>query len=173
VTGRASTGNAGREVEVRAPAGRVFRFRITEDDTAVLLIDGHPAVGIDIDGAGHWRDGEVWERLGGGSVTERYVVVRDMTAEQFHGLAPHLHLPPTWFGRFKGGPDEPRDISLDSGEWSCGSDAALDLAIAYLRQCGLAYDETRTVRHQPPYGDQTGHRPDPEGGPEPAETDRS
>jgi len=115
----------------------------------------------------------VWERLGGGSVTERYVVVRDMTAEQFHGLAPHLHLPPTWFGRFKGGPDEPRDISLDSGEWSCGSDAALDLAIAYLRQCGLAYDETRTVRHQPPYGDQTGHRPDPEGGPEPAETDRS
>jgi hypothetical protein len=90
VTGRASAINAGREVEVRAPGGQVFRFRIADDDTAVLLIDGRPAVGIDFDGAGHWRDGEVWERLGGGTVTDRYVVVRDMTAGQFHGLASHL-----------------------------------------------------------------------------------
>ncbi len=173
MTGRASTSKSRREVEVRAPGGRVFRFRIAADDTTVLLIDGHPAVGIDIDGAFHWRDGELWERLGGGTVTERYVVVLDMTAEQFHGLAPHLGLPPTWFGRFTGGPGEGRDISLDSGEWSCGSDAALDLAIAYVREQGLAYEETRTVRYQPPYGDQTSRRPEPDGEQPQAGKDRS
>jgi hypothetical protein len=71
-----------------------------------------------------------------------------------------LGLPPTWFGRFKGGPDEPRDISLNSGEWSCGSDAALDLAIAYVRGHGLAYDETHTLVHQPPYRDQPARPPE-------------
>ncbi|HZO69192.1 MAG TPA: hypothetical protein VFB74_29735 [Kribbellaceae bacterium] len=110
-------GRVGREVEVVAPGGPVFRFRLGDDDTAVVLLEGQPVVGIDAGGPGRWRDGEVWERFGGGTVTDRYVVVLGMSAERFTGLAPHLGLPAGWFGRFKGGPGELRDISLTGGEW--------------------------------------------------------
>lgn len=162
---RGRSGGVGREVQVVAPGGPVFRFRLGDDDTAVVLLDGQPVVGLDAGGPGRWRDGQVWERFGGGTVTDRYVVVPDMSAEQFAGLAPHLSLPAGWFGRFKGGPGELRAISLTGGEWSCGSDAGLDLALEYVRGLGLGYEETRTVRFDPPSGDHTAGGGGPEVGP--------
>jgi hypothetical protein len=76
-------------------------------------------------------------------------VALGMSREQFHGLAPALGLPPTWFGRFKGCPGQPRDIHLNSGASSCLTEAGLDAAIAYLRAHRLAYEQTTTVRHEP------------------------
>ncbi|MEN3308853.1 MAG: hypothetical protein V7603_5055 [Micromonosporaceae bacterium] len=141
---------AGREVVIEAPGGQQHHVWLTGDDTMVVLIDGEPAIGVDVDGPGHWRDGGVWERLvTGGTTTERYLMAPDMSEEQFHGLAPLLSLPPTWFGRWKGGPGELRTICLDGGEGCCGSDAALDIVVGYLRRLGVAYEETRTVRHRP------------------------
>lgn len=141
---------AGREVAIEAPGEHTHHLRLAGDDTLLVLVDGRPAVGIDVHGPGHWRDGGVWERLAtGGTTTERYLMALDMSEEQFHGLAPLLALPPTWFGRWKGGPGELRTICLDGGEGSCGSDAALDIVVDYLRRCGVAYEETRTVRHRP------------------------
>ncbi len=94
-------------------------------------------------------------------VTERSVVALGMSREQFHGLAPALGLPPTWFGRFKGCPGERRDIHLNSGASSCLTEAGLDAAIGYLRAHRLAYEQTTTVRHEPIPS--PAEHPDPEG----------
>jgi hypothetical protein len=94
-------------------------------------------------------------------VTERSVVALGMSRGQFHGLAPALGLPPTWFGRFKGCPGERRDIHLNSGASSCLTEAGLDTAIGYLRAHRLAYEQTTTIRHEP--APMPADHPDPEG----------
>jgi len=98
---------------------------------------------------------------------ERYIMVHGVSREQHDGLAAALDLPTTWFGRWKGGPGELRSLSLDAGKHSCGSQARLDLAIAYLRGHRLVYEETRTVRHEPHphpgHHDRPAERPDDDG----------
>lgn len=52
-----------RIVNIAAPGGSVYRFRIAGEETLTVEIDGKPTVGVDKDGAGYWPDGETWTRL--------------------------------------------------------------------------------------------------------------
>ncbi|MEU7611113.1 hypothetical protein [Micromonospora sp. NPDC049204] len=119
---------------------------ISGEDSVTLLLDGHPVIGIDLDGLGLWRGDEEWERLHlDGTVTERYIRV-DLTEDEFHGLSRLLSIDRSWFGRWRGqDPGERRTIILDNSPSSCRSEAGLDLVIAYFRSLGLRYEESRIV----------------------------
>lgn len=52
----------GRAVIIEAPGGDTLAYGLAGDDTLTVLVDGHPVLGIDKDGPGHWH-GDQWHRL--------------------------------------------------------------------------------------------------------------
>jgi len=127
----------GRDVVVVTPDGKEHAFTVSGEDTAVVLVDGAPVLGVDQHGPGRWH-GEQWQRLHPADrVVERTVTIEGITTEDMWldlQLALHAEL-----GRFKPwAAGQPVTLSADR----CNLDAAL----AWARRHGLACEDQQRVR---------------------------